>query len=251
MTKKKKIILIISAIVLALIGILLVCMFCFKHRHKLVMVEAVQETCVKDGNVEYYVCDGCGKIFLDSEAVEEVTEEDILTLALGHEIEEHEAINPTFTKEGKKQYWSCSRCGKCFIDAACTVEAREIDLILAVLDGDGIAADGSESGEFNTKLLKTGILQVLENIEGATSVFIAGNSKLTKVYRDGAEISFTVDSSDDKTYQVLSVSYNGETLQQVNGVYKIIYNAEYPRVTIEVKRDQSDTTVTLPAIPAK
>lgn len=251
MTKKKKIILIISAIVLALIGVLLVCIFGFRHRHQMMLVDAVEETCLKDGLGEHYVCEKCGKIFLDKEGTMEVTEEDVLITAPGHEAEEHEAVNPTFTKEGMKQYWKCSRCGKYFIDAACTVEVKKIDLILPVLDGDGFVADGSISGELATSLLRTGTLSLRESIEGATNVMVVGNANFTKVYRDSAEISFTVASADETIYQVKSVIYNGKALTPEDGVYKITYSADATTIDIEIERDQSDKAVTLPSIPAK
>ena len=44
--------------------------------HSLICVEAKQPTYEADGNIEYYVCSVCGKLFRDDEAAEEISEED-------------------------------------------------------------------------------------------------------------------------------------------------------------------------------
>ena len=46
--------------------------------------ELVPETCTEDGNVEYFTCARCGKVFLDAECTEEITLESTVVKATGH-----------------------------------------------------------------------------------------------------------------------------------------------------------------------
>ena len=57
------------------------------HVHTLTKVEAKDPTCTVDGNIEHWLCThtGCGKLFLDSDAIEEVTAEQVSIPATGHD----------------------------------------------------------------------------------------------------------------------------------------------------------------------
>jgi len=50
--------------------------------------------------------------------------------ALGHDLTEHPAKEPTVSQDGNTAYWSCSRCHKFFLDAACEHEIEEDSWIL-------------------------------------------------------------------------------------------------------------------------
>ncbi len=55
------------------------------HKHKLSKVSAVKETCTANGKIQHYVCDGCGKLFADSKANEEIASvEETVIPATGH-----------------------------------------------------------------------------------------------------------------------------------------------------------------------
>ncbi|MGM9574552.1 MAG: S-layer homology domain-containing protein [Oscillospiraceae bacterium] len=65
------------------------------HIHTLDKVEAKAPTCTEDGNIEYYVCSGCGKLFADATGKVEITANDVVDKATGHDY-----------KDGV-----CTRCG--------------------------------------------------------------------------------------------------------------------------------------------
>ncbi len=44
------------------------------HEHTLRKVEETPATCKKTGNIEYWLCSGCGKKFADEAATEQVTD---------------------------------------------------------------------------------------------------------------------------------------------------------------------------------
>ncbi|MCR5543920.1 MAG: Ig-like domain-containing protein, partial [Eubacterium sp.] len=53
--------------------------------HKLVKIARVEATCEVNGNIEYWQCSVCKKLFADSEAKKEITEADTVIPAIGHD----------------------------------------------------------------------------------------------------------------------------------------------------------------------
>ena len=56
----------------------------FKVEHKLTKVEAKSATCTTEGNIEYYKCDSCGKLFKDATGTTEIKLADTVVKASGH-----------------------------------------------------------------------------------------------------------------------------------------------------------------------
>ena len=57
------------------------------HVHQLTHREATEATCDKDGNLEYWYCPVCQKIYSDAEGKTEVTEADVVIPAIGSEVD--------------------------------------------------------------------------------------------------------------------------------------------------------------------
>ena len=77
--------------------------------------EAVAAKCTTDGNIEYFTCKRCEKIFKDAEGKEEITLKDTVVKAIGHTeaaaVEENR-IEATCTEEGSyDSVVYCSVCG--------------------------------------------------------------------------------------------------------------------------------------------
>jgi hypothetical protein len=91
------------------------------HTHKMTEVPAKEATCTEAGNIAYYVCDSCGlKYKTEAGAVEDqLTDEEVIVAALGHEIDLVEAKDPTCVA-GHAAYYVCTRCGEMFKDEAGT-----------------------------------------------------------------------------------------------------------------------------------
>ena len=78
------------------------------HVHVPVKVEAKAETCTEEGNIEYYTCSGCHKLFSDAECTKEISEEDTVVKAHGHKYNKWVITKlATCTEEGVKT-WYCS-----------------------------------------------------------------------------------------------------------------------------------------------
>ena len=56
--------------------------------HTLTKTEAKEATCTEAGNIEYYTCSVCDKLFSDAEGKTEITQEQTVVAAKGHDYED-------------------------------------------------------------------------------------------------------------------------------------------------------------------
>ena len=78
--------------------------------HDLTMVDYKGATCTEDGNIAYWECDTCNKLFRDSYTNSEITSGDTIILALGHDIVHFVAKAPTCEEKGNIEHYRCNRC---------------------------------------------------------------------------------------------------------------------------------------------
>lgn len=83
------------------------------HSHSLTYIAASPASCTQNGNVAYWLCDGCGLYFSDGEASAEISAEDIV-IPSAHDYEER-AVPPTCTERGYTEL-ICAACGDCVVD---------------------------------------------------------------------------------------------------------------------------------------
>lgn len=84
------------------------------HAHSLKKIEKRAATCVADGNIEYYVCESCGKLFSDGEGVKEIDYSETV-IPKGHSFGEWiDEIPPDTERDGVKGHRDCLICGKHF-----------------------------------------------------------------------------------------------------------------------------------------
>ncbi len=85
--------------------------------HVLTKTDYVEATCGKNGNIEYWTCTACGKIFSDEECTDEITQEETIIPKTGEhtpagKVIEHE-VGATCTTNGHyDEVVYCSVCGK-------------------------------------------------------------------------------------------------------------------------------------------
>ena len=97
--------------------------------HNLTETEAKAATCTEAGNIEYWTCGTCGKLFKDSEGTQEISQEETVVVA-GHDLSKTEAKAATCTEAGNIEYWTCGICKKLFSDAEGTTEIEEKDTVV-------------------------------------------------------------------------------------------------------------------------
>lgn len=81
------------------------------HEHELIKTSAVNPTCERNGNREYWSCITCNKFFADSEGEEELSPEELTIEALGHSYSSNWTVDSraTTTTDGSKSH-HCTRC---------------------------------------------------------------------------------------------------------------------------------------------
>lgn len=105
------------------------------HAHTVEKVSGVSATCQTDGNIEYYRCTDCDKLFSDEAASTEITKESTVIKNLGHDIEHHDAKAPSYTEKGHAAYDTCKR------DGCDYTTYQEIDKLVAVSEVEVVASD--------------------------------------------------------------------------------------------------------------
>lgn len=87
--------------------------------HSTYKTNSVTATCTVNGNIEYWTCGTCHKIFREPSCTTEISEADTVIEALGHMTVRHAAVEPTCEQNGSKEYWTCSRCNGVFSSENC------------------------------------------------------------------------------------------------------------------------------------
>ena len=147
-----------------------------KKGHLLEHIEAKEATCTEDGNIEYYKCSECARLFKDQDALTEISADDAVIKAaghngvevcekeadctekgrinivcssceellggydldaLGHDLEHVEAKAASCVEAGNIEYWYCKRCGRYFSDENCKNEMADGEAA-TVIEATGI-----------------------------------------------------------------------------------------------------------------
>ena len=85
-----------------------------KHEHTLVYVPETAAACENGGNIAYWQCTDCRKLFSDNSALEELTAQEVLTEAAGHEYVSS-TVSADCTRPGYTLF-TCAVCGNSYID---------------------------------------------------------------------------------------------------------------------------------------
>ena len=124
------------------------------HQHTAVKTERKEATCTESGNVEYWTCSDCNKIYSDETCTSEIAIEDTVIGATGHSGVKTSAVAATCTDTGNIEYWTCDACGKIYSDEACTNEIAIEDTVIAATGHSGVktsavAATCTEAGNID------------------------------------------------------------------------------------------------------
>ena len=99
-----------------------------EHTHTLKEVPAVAARCERDGNIQYWECESCGKLFSDAAGTAEISREDTVIPA-AHTPEPVAAFTADEMFESDAiAHYRCTVCGKDFSDEACTTELQPKDI---------------------------------------------------------------------------------------------------------------------------
>ena len=82
------------------------------HIHNLEKTEGNEATCTEDGNIEFWTCSGCGKLYSDADGTTEITEEDTVIKSLGHNWTAWTVTKPATETETGLWEKTCTVCGE-------------------------------------------------------------------------------------------------------------------------------------------
>ena len=89
------------------------------NAHKTEKIEAKTATCAAAGNIAYYACTVCGRLFYDAAATAEIADAADVTVKAAHTPEKVAAKEATCTQAGSIEYYVCTVCKQTFADEAC------------------------------------------------------------------------------------------------------------------------------------
>ena len=90
--------------------------------HECTKIRAKAATCETEGNIEYWACYRCEKLFTDASAAQEISEAETVLPKISHTpvyVGENES---TCATKGNIPYWYCSSCYTYFEDEGCQLE---------------------------------------------------------------------------------------------------------------------------------
>ena len=94
--------------------------------HKLTHIEEEPSTCIKNGVMEHYHCEVCGKDFSDERGTTELSSSDIQLPLANHKLVHIEETPATCTSDGIKEHYHCEVCEKDFSDENGTEEMTSV-----------------------------------------------------------------------------------------------------------------------------
>lgn len=100
---------------------------CGGETHNLTRHDARSATCTQEGNIEYWDCSHCDKLFADEKGEKEV--KDIVVPKTPHDIDDedfHEAVPSDCENDGTFAYYECQACHKKFTNKDGTKEIEDI-----------------------------------------------------------------------------------------------------------------------------
>ena len=93
-----------------------------------------EPTCTESGNLAYWECTDCGKLFSDKDGKTETTLAAVTIAAKGHTLTKTDGKPATCKDEGITEYWTCTVCEKLFSDGEGKTEITQADTVIPVTD---------------------------------------------------------------------------------------------------------------------
>lgn len=97
--------------------------------HSMAKTTADPATCTEPGNIEYWTCTKCNKLFDNEAGTKEIKVEDTV-VPIKHTTTHVAEKEATEIADGNIEYWSCSACGKIFADVDCNMEIKLEDTVI-------------------------------------------------------------------------------------------------------------------------
>ena len=196
-----------------------------EHTHTLTKVAAVEATCLKAGNIEYYTCT-CGKLFADKDGKQETTPEAVQTTGT-HNYEAKAAKEPTYYEEGIAAHYACSVCKKLFLqEDGEYVEKQASELAIAKKK---IADETKPSvvDETSDDLINKAVTDKVKEVDQAEPTFVKILNKdgveVQAIYlsRSDAWVGNSADGNNNYSYSEFRIAVSGK-ITAISFEYKLV-----------------------------
>ena len=191
------------------------------HEHTMQKTEAIAATCTEVGNIEYYTCTDCGKLFADEKGKTEITAESTVVAAKGHTIVAVNAKEATCTEDGNTAHYKCSVCEKLFSDEEGTTEITAESTVVAAKGHTIVAVNAKEATcteAGNTAHYKCSACEKLFSDEEGTTEITVGS---TVIDAEGHEMTHheavPATCTEDGTLEYYSCSRCNKNFADENG----------------------------------
>ena len=123
-------------------------------KHTLVKTDAKEATCTEDGNIAYWTCSKCNKIFKDEEGTNETSLANTVIKAKGHMLLKVDAKAASVAEKGNIEYWECTVDHERFLDADGTKPVSLEETVVAklkpsIIEGENQTVKAGEKKELS------------------------------------------------------------------------------------------------------
>ncbi len=109
-------------------------------------IEAVAPGCHYNGNVEYWICYTCEKVWADEALTQLTNIKNVVLPATGGDVTHFEAIEPGCHYDGQIEHWVCYTCEQVWADEALTQLTNIKNVVLPAKGGDVVHMEAIEPG---------------------------------------------------------------------------------------------------------
>ena len=123
-----------------------------EHQHICAKTKEKAATCLAEGNIEYWTCLSCDKIFDSKTAETELTVEDVTIAKLAHKPKYVAETEASCNSTGNIEYWRCERCATYFSDEEATMEIVDKNSVIigfthpSLSHTEAVKPNGKENG---------------------------------------------------------------------------------------------------------
>ena len=110
-----------------------------------VHMDAVAAGCHYEGNIEYWFCSDCNKVWKDAALTQSIAKEDVVISATGGETTYFAAVAPECHENGNIEHWVCYECEQVWQDEGLTQLTNIKNVVVGALGGEVVHVEGVEA----------------------------------------------------------------------------------------------------------